>query len=73
MPTQTEVIEQLVERAERAEADLRKAAKALARHGRHDWRCCRYDARDAHDPPACSCGYDEALRRAYAAIDRVTP
>lgn len=69
MPTQAEVIEQLVARAERAEADLREAAKALAVHGQHSWLCAFYDA---EDDDICSCGYRDAQMRAQAAAARVT-
>lgn len=71
MPTHAEVIEQLVERAEQAEADLRTTAEMLEVYGRHDWQCRRYDP--GGDQTACSCGYDDALGRADAAADRVTP
>lgn len=71
MPTHAEVIEQLVARAERAEADLREAVKALARYGRHDWLCTIHDISDA--TPACECGYVVALARAQAAAARVKP
>lgn len=68
MPTHAEVIEQLVARAERAEADLRKAAKALALYGRHEWLCAFYDP---ERPDLCSCGYRDALLHAQAAAARV--
>lgn len=69
MPTHQEVIEGLVARAEAAEADLRAAATALVRHGRHDWSCAIYDLSGAL---FCSCCYEDALRRAQTAAARVT-
>lgn len=73
MPTHAETIEQLVARAERAEADLREVAEMLERHGRHDWQCAIHDEGTESLCAVCSCGYEEALRRAYAAADRVRP